>query len=70
MINCEGMRITIDCKDSYDGIDYHWKVISDGTAGFYQSGRSSSYRSACRDAKRAMKKLAGIGWLPYEENIV
>lgn len=63
----EGIRITIDCKDSYDGPYYHWKVVTDGDKGFYLAGKSESYRFACRQAKRAMKKLAGIGFLPYQD---
>lgn len=62
----EGMRVTIDVKDSYDGPYYCWKVVSDGDVGFYQSGRTESYRRACRQARRAMRKLADIGFLPYQ----
>lgn len=64
----EGMRITIDCQDSYDGPWFKWKVVTDGDKGFYQSGRTESYRKACRQAKKAMKKLAGIGFLPFIDN--
>lgn len=62
----DGMRVTIDCKKSYDGPYYRWKVVTDSDQGFYLSGESPSYRYACHQAKKAMKRLAGIGFLPYQ----
>lgn len=68
MSNYEGMRITIDCHHWSEGNYYNWRVVTDGDKGFYQSGRTDSYRKTCRQARRAMKKLSGIGFLPYQEN--
>lgn len=61
------MRITIDRKKAYDGDEFHWKVITDTDAGFYMSGMALSYRHACRQAWKAMKRLDGIGFLAFEE---
>ena len=62
----EDMVITIRVLSGYDGPYYHWKVITNSTGGFVLCGKEDSYRRACKEAKRAMKRLAGIGYLPYE----
>lgn len=60
------MRVTIDRVETYDGHEFHWKVITDTDAGFYLSGTTLSYRQACRQAWKAMKRLDGIGWISFE----